>query len=77
MSDKLIELFSGVLNVPVDNLNDDSSPDNIDSWDSMSAMHLVSAIEAAFAVQLSTREIMRMSSIGLARSTLRDKGADV
>ncbi|MDG1463361.1 MAG: acyl carrier protein [Gammaproteobacteria bacterium] len=77
MADKLIGLFSDVLSVPANGLNDDSSPDTVDTWDSLSAMHLVTAIEATFSVQLSTREIMRMSSIGLARSALREKGVDV
>lgn len=77
MADALIELFSEVLSVHESLLDDDSSPDNIEDWDSLSAMMLVSAIETKFNVQLSTREIMQMSSIGLARLSLRDKGVNV
>jgi hypothetical protein len=37
-------------------------------------MELVSQIEETFGVQLSTREIMKMRSLGLARVMLRSKG---
>lgn len=77
MSDRLIAVFADVLEVDASELNDDSSPDNIRQWDSLAAMHLVAAIEEIFDVQLTTKEIMKMSSIGLARKALQDKGVDV
>ena len=77
MSDKLIAVFAEVLEVDASTLNDDSSPDNVEQWDSLAAMHLVAAIEDTFSTQLSTKEIMKMSSIGLARKALQDKGIDV
>lgn len=40
-------------------------------------MHLVAAIEERFGVRLSTKEIMGMSSIGLARGVLRGKNIKV
>ena len=40
-------------------------------------MHLVTAIEDRFEVRLTTREIMKMQTISLARATLVDKGVDV
>ena len=36
-------------------------------------MHLVAAIEDKFNIRLTTKEIMRMSSIGIARKTLLEK----
>jgi len=77
MSDPLIALFADVLEVDASSLNDDSSPDSVEQWDSLAAMHLVAAIEETFETQLSTKEIMKMSSIGLARAALKDKGIDV
>jgi acyl carrier protein len=77
MPDPLIELFSTVLHVDSAELSDESSPDNCDKWDSLAAMRLVAALEESFSVHLSTREIMKMASIGLARSTLQGKGVDI
>lgn len=77
MSDALINLFAEVLQVEPSALNDNSSPDNVSQWDSLAAMHLVAAIEDTFKVTLSTKEIMKMSSIGLARQTLQEKDVKV
>jgi acyl carrier protein len=74
--DPLISVFADGLGVDDSTLNDDTSPENTSEWDSLAAMTLVSLIEETFAVRLSTREIMKMQTIGLARSVLRGKGVD-
>ena len=73
-TDRLVPMFALVLKVPEGRLSDATSPDNTPSWDSLAAMELVSQIEETFGVQLSTREIMKMRSLGLAREMLRSKG---
>lgn len=73
MSDALIQLFAEVLQVDPTDLSEDSSPDNVKQWDSLAAMELVAAIEEKFKVQLSTKEIMKMSTIGRARKVLQGK----
>lgn len=77
MADPLIALFAEILEVEENILSDESSPDSVEQWDSLAAMHLVAGIEEKFSTQLSTKEIMKMSSIGLARKALQDKGVDV
>jgi len=70
-------VFAEVLGVDEASLSDDSSPDTVEKWDSLSAMRLVSAIEETFSFELSTREIMKMSSIRLARDALLRKGVTI
>jgi acyl carrier protein len=77
MSDKLLQLFSDGLQVSVDQLNDESSPDNTKEWDSVAAMNLVSLIEDTFEIELNTKEIMKMRTIGIARKVLTDKGVEL
>ena len=74
MPDRLIEIFEQALGVSIDALDEDSSPETLEEWDSLAAMTLVTLIEDTFAVSLSTRDIMKMRTIGLARSVLRAKG---
>ena len=76
MSDRLLELFSAGLDVPATELSDETSPNNTPAWDSLAAMEMVSIIEDAFDVRLKTTEIMKMRSIGLARTVLRSKGVE-
>jgi len=77
MPDTLLQLFSDVLDVPVVKLNDDTSPDNTGQWDSLAAMHLVAAIEDMFNITLSTKEIIKMSSIGRVREVLKEKNVAI
>ena len=73
MNDRLVQLFAEVLEINAAELNDDSSPDNVKQWDSLAAMKLVVAIEEKFNIKLSTKEIIKMSTIGRARKTLQSK----
>lgn len=70
-TDALIALFAEVLQVQAAELTDDSSPESVRRWDSLGAMALVTAIEERFNVQLSTKQIMRMNTIGRARKALQ------
>jgi acyl carrier protein len=76
MADKLIEIFAEGLNLPTASLNDDCSPDNTPEWDSLAAMNMVSLLEDTFNARLTTKEIMKMRSIGKAREVLRSKGVE-
>jgi acyl carrier protein len=68
------KVFSDVLRVPIESISDDTSPENTPQWDSLQAMNLVVALEAAFEVRLSTREIVSMRTVGLVCKVLRSKG---
>lgn len=74
MSDRIERVFSEVLGTPVGKINDATSPDNTPEWDSLQAMNLVVALEEAFEIKLSTREIVSMRTVGLVRKVLRAKG---
>ena len=74
MPDALIRVFAEGLGVDEATLNDDTSPDNTSERDSLAAITLVSLIEDEFDVRLGAREIMKMQTIGLARSVLKSKG---
>jgi acyl carrier protein len=68
------KVFSDVLGVPIESISDETSPENTPQWDSLHAMNLVVALEAAFDVRLSTKEIISMRTVGLVRKVLRNKG---
>ena len=69
---KLKEVISNVLGVPIDLINDNSSPDSIDKWDSLSHFNLVMAIEAEFDVELTPEDSMDMLSVKLIRMIVSD-----
>jgi acyl carrier protein len=77
MADRLIDLFSETLNVPAEGLDEESSPDNTPEWDSLAAMNLVAMIEDTFSIELSTKDIMKMRTIGIVREVLMEKGLEL
>ena len=72
----LKKVISDVLGVSVDTITDESSPDNIEKWDSMSHINLVMAIEAEFDVSLTPEDTMDMLSVKLIRIILNEKMVD-
>lgn len=77
MSDRLIDLFASVLSVESKALNDDSSPTNTGSWDSVTNMMLVASIEEEFGIELTSDEIVEMTTIGNARAILQKRSVGV
>ena len=69
---KLKEVISNVLGVPIELINDNSSPDSISKWDSLSHLNLVMAIEAEFEVELTPEDSMDMLSVKLIRMIVSD-----
>jgi acyl carrier protein len=69
---KLKKVISNILDVSINEINDDSSPDNIEQWDSFSHLNLVMAIEAEFDVKLTPEDAMDMLSVKLIRIILED-----
>jgi len=73
LKDKIFKIISQVMEVPVDQVNEESSPDNIEEWDSLKHMNLILALEEAFEVQFKDEEIVEMLSVGLIIITLKEK----
>ena len=69
---KLKDVLSNVLGVSIEEINDDSSPDSLDKWDSLFHVKLVMAIESEFEVELSPEDSMDMLSVKLIRMILED-----
>jgi acyl carrier protein len=76
MSDRVITIFSDVLQLPPETLGDQTSPETTPNWDSLAALNLVLALEEEFGIKLSAREIVKMRSIAAVRDVLRDKKID-
>lgn len=70
---KLKQVVSDILEVDIDDINENSSPDNIEKWDSLSHIKLVMAIEAEFNVKLTPDDMMDMLSVKLIKMILVEK----
>ena len=58
------QVIADVLNIPVDHVKPELSPQEADGWDSVQHLNLVLAIEEAMGIQLAPEEIEGMQSVG-------------
>ena len=72
MSERLFKVISQVLNVPLGEINVESSPDTIESWDSLKHMNLVLAIEQEFNIQFKEEQIIDMLNVPLIIEFLKE-----
>jgi len=72
MKDRVFKIVSQVFETAIEDINEDSSPDNIDSWDSLKHMNLVLALEQEFDIQFKDEQIVEMLSTGLIIETVKE-----
>ena len=77
MKEKVIKVVSQVMDVPVGELTEDSSPDTVEKWDSLQHMNLVLALEEEFNLSFTDEEIVEMLNVKIIIETLRLKGIKI
>ena len=73
---RLMALIARVLNVDVAILKDDTTPDDIDSWDSFNGLMMVSELESEFSISFSIEEVYAVQCIGDIREALTRHNVD-
>ena len=74
MDQKLTDLMSEVLQIPVSTITDDLSMKDLDVWDSLKHMEVIVSLEEKFDIQLTFDEIVTMQSVREIRRVLGEKG---
>jgi len=62
--DQIRTMASDLFGVPAESISAASSPETIETWDSIQHLNLVLALEERLNVQLSPEEIEQMKSVG-------------
>ena len=70
---KVLAVATDVFQVPPSTLGPSSSPDTIETWDSLHHLSFVLALEQEFNVQFSPEEIEQLLSIELTTAMLEEK----
>jgi len=70
---RVAQLAADVFSVPLEQIEPQSSPDNIESWDSIQHLNLVLALEQEFGVEFTPEEIEQLLSIELVAALLEEK----
>ena len=75
--DKLFNLLSRILKIDSKIINDKTSPDNVDTWDSYNGLMMVSELELVFNVQFTMDEVVAVRNVGDIKRYLKAHGVDL
>ena len=73
MEDRVKKVMSDVFNIDIKSINDKSSPDNIENWDSLKHMNLIIALEEELEIEFSDEEIGDSMNYALIVNILNSK----
>lgn len=73
MLERVLAVASDIFQVPLAELRPESSPDTVESWDSLNHLNLIVALEQEFGIQFAPEEIEQLVSIDLAAALLEEK----
>jgi len=71
--ERIKNVMSAVFEIPEEQIENDSSPDTIGSWDSLKHMNLIVALEDEFKVELTDDEILDMMNYKSIESIITGK----
>ena len=74
MSDKLYEIISKVMKIPISSLADNMGPENIENWTSFNGYVLLYELESGFNVKFTINEAMDVATIADIKKHLKNKG---
>ena len=76
MHDKVRKIFSQILGIPQDQINGETSPDTVATWDSLKHLNLVAALVEEFGVQFNDMEVVDCTTPSMAEEILKMKGVE-
>ena len=74
MEERVKKIMSQVFGIEISEINERSSKDNIENWDSMNQMNLVTALEEEFQIIFKDEQILEMLNFKLICALLKECG---
>jgi acyl carrier protein len=72
MENRIKKVMSDVFNINLNLINNDSSPDNIENWDSLNHMNLIVALEEDFNIEFDDKDIENLLNFQLINLTIKE-----
>ncbi len=70
IDERIKDVMSAVFGVDVDTINEDSSQDNIEGWESIRTLDLIVALEEEFGVTIPLEEVGNMTNFKYIKLTI-------
>jgi len=77
MNEKLYQIVANVFNVELSKITDDTSPENLEEWDSFNFYVLLDEIENKFSISFNLDETLEIKKIGDIKKLLEKNGVQI
>jgi acyl carrier protein len=77
MNKKLYQVIARILDVPVSEINDESSPETIENWDSFNSLMLADELESEFNISFTLEEIIDSPNVTAIKKHLKNHGVSL
>lgn len=77
MEEKLYNLISKILDIPIEDIHSDLSPEDVETWDSFNGILMATELESTFKVTFTLGEITSTKNVGDIKKNLRNHGIDI
>ena len=77
MSEKLYGIIAKVMDISIDEINDNSSPETIPSWDSFNSYILLDELESEFKTEFTIDEVTETKNVSDIKKHLNAHGIDL
>ena len=77
MSEKLCGIISKVMDIPIDEITDNSSPETIPSWDSFNSYILLDELESEFKTEFTIDEVTETKNVSDIKKHLNAHGINL
>ena len=77
MSKKVYEIVAKVFSISESDVNDSSSPENIESWDSFNGLILVDELESYYNIKFTISEITNVKTVADIKKHLKNHNVEL
>ena len=77
MSEKLYSIIAKVMDIPLSSINDESSPETIESWDSFNSYVLLDELESEFNTEFTIDEVVETNNVSDIKKYLKIHGIEL
>lgn len=75
--EKLKKIIGSVFKIDATSVNNETSPDTVESWDSLNHLNLVMALEEGFDVSFTEEQTVEILNFELIKMSLQELGVDI
>ena len=71
MENRVKKVIAEILDIEINSINDNTSPETVESWDSLKQMNIIVALEEEFDIEFSDEDIVEMLNFRLICEVVR------